>query len=301
MNKLELIILVGCSGSGKTTWAKAHVEQNPKQWVIISRDEARRELFPEFAPHEYKHTKAREKKVSSYCENLFNLSVGLGNNVIIADTNLNPAYRELWKKRGEENGYEVTFQDFPMTFEEILKRNQYRGETSVPTPVLLRQWKAWREYKGFEKYEPDTTKRKAIIVDVDGTIAIKGNRSPYDWERVGEDTPRKMIIQMIHQFATLHKASIIFMSGRDGSCYEQTKAWLSEHTYFTTSCGDKLLMREAGDMRKDSVVKEELFWQHVADNYNVLAVFDDRPVCVELWHDLGIENVICVADQRNRF
>ncbi len=301
MNKLEMIITVGISGSGKTAWAKAHVEHSPKQWVIISRDEARRELFPEFAPHEYKHTKAREKKVSEYCESVFNLSTGLENNIIIADTNLNPVYRELWKKRGEENGYEVTFQDFPMTHEEILQRNQYRGTTSVPSTVLLRQWKQWCEYVGRRKYVPDETKRKAILVDVDGTIALKGNRSPFQWDRVGEDTPRKAIIQMIQQFATLHKAVLIFMSGRDGVCYKQTRAWLCEHTYFTGSLGDMLLMREEGDMRKDSIVKEELFWGCVADNYNVLAVFDDRPQVVEMWHDIGLENVICVADQRNRF
>lgn len=155
MNKLEMIITVGVSGSGKTTWAKAHVEHSPKQWVIISRDEARRELFPEFAPHEYKHTEAREKKVSSYCESLFNLSTGLDNNVIIADNNLNPAYRELWKIRGEESGYEVTFQDFPMTYEEILQRNQYRGTTSLPSTVLLRQWEQWCDYIGRREHVPD--------------------------------------------------------------------------------------------------------------------------------------------------
>lgn len=304
MNKLEMIITVGVSGSGKTTWAQAHVDQNTNgmdDWVIIARDEARRELFPEFKANEYKHTKAREKKVSNHCENLFNVAVNKGQNVIIADTNLNPNYRELWKKRGEEAGYEVKFQDFPMTYEEILQRNQYRGTTSVPSTVLLRQWKQWCEYVGRRKYIPDETKRKAIIVDIDGTIAIKGQRSPYEWNRVGEDKPRKVIINMIQQFATLNRAVLIFVSGRDGVCYEETRAWLCEHTYFTGALGDMLIMRDEGDMRKDSVVKEELFWDFIADNYNVLAVFDDRPQVVEMWHDIGMENVICVADQRNRF
>lgn len=301
MNKLEMIITVGVSGSGKTTWAKAHVEHSPKQWVVISRDEARRELFPEFAPHEYKHTKAREKKVSEYCESVFNLSTGLENNVIIADTNLNPAYRELWKKRGEENGYEVTFQDFPMTYEEILQRNQHRGTTSVPSTVLLRQWKQWCEYAGRRKYVPDETKRKAILVDIDGTIALKGDRSPFQWDRVGEDKPRSFIIDLLRCYLSHYMDDeVIFLSGRDSVCRHETLNWIAKHMNIPIY-NIHLHMREEGDMRKDSIVKEELFWGYVADNYNVLAVFDDRPQVVEMWHDIGLENVICVADQRNRF
>lgn len=301
LKNLELIILVGCSGSGKTTWAKAHVEHSPKQWVVISRDEARRELFPEFKPHEYKHTKAREKKVSEHCEHLFNVASTKGQNVIIADTNLNPAYRELWKKRGEENGYEVIFQDFPMTYEEILQRNQYRGTTSVPSGVLLHQWKQWCEYKGRRKYTPDEKKRKAIIVDVDGTIATKGNRSPYAWDRVGEDEPRSFIIDLLRCYLSHYMDDeVIFLSGRDSVCRHETLNWIAKHMNIPIY-NIHLHMREEGDMRKDSIVKEELFWGCVADNYNVLAVFDDRPQVVEMWYDIGIKNVICVADQRNRF
>lgn len=301
MNKLEMIITVGVSGSGKTTWAKAHVEHSPEQWVIIARDEARRELFPEFAPHEYKHTKAREKKVSAYCEHLFNLSVGLDSNIIIADTNLNPTYRELWKKRGEEAGYNVRFQDFPMTYEEILQRNQYRGTTSVPSTVLLRQWEQWSDYIGRRKYVPDETKRKAILVDIDGTIALKGNRSPFQWDRVGEDEPRSFIIDLLRCYLSHYMDDeVIFLSGRDSVCRHETLNWIAKHMNIPIY-NIHLYMREEGDMRKDSIVKEELFWGCVADNYNVLAVFDDRPQVVEMWHDLGLENVICVADQRNRF
>ena len=49
-------------------------------------------------------------------------------------------------------------------------------------------------------------------------------------------------------------------------------------------------------MRKDTVIKEELFWEHIEPTYNVIGAFDDRPVIVRLWHTLGIPNVISVAD-----
>ena len=60
-------------------------------------------------------------------------------------------------------------------------------------------------------------------------------------------------------------------------------------------------MRKEGDVRKDTVIKEELFWEHIAPHYNVLVAFDDRPCVVDMWHDVGIPNVIAVADQRNKF
>jgi len=50
-----------------------------------------------------------------------------------------------------------------------------------------------------------------------------------------------------------------------------------------------LFMRAADDMRKDTVVKEELFWQNIAPNYNVLFAIDDRPCVVRLWQKLGIK------------
>ena len=54
-------------------------------------------------------------------------------------------------------------------------------------------------------------------------------------------------------------------------------------------------MRPEGDMRKDCVVKEELFWRNVAPSYNVVAVFDDRPQMIKCRHQLGLKT-IAVAD-----
>jgi hypothetical protein len=47
-------------------------------------------------------------------------------------------------------------------------------------------------------------------------------------------------------------------------------------------------MRPENDMRKDSVVKSELFWEHVAPNYNVQFVLDDRDQVVDFWRSIGL-------------
>ena len=35
------------------------------------------------------------------------------------------------------------------------------------------------------------------IVDIDGTVAIMGDRSPFDWARVGEDLPKSPVITVV--------------------------------------------------------------------------------------------------------
>lgn len=44
-NKGELIILVGISGSGKSTWSQNEWELNPTKTVIVNRDKIRELLF----------------------------------------------------------------------------------------------------------------------------------------------------------------------------------------------------------------------------------------------------------------
>ena len=54
-------------------------------------------------------------------------------------------------------------------------------------------------------------------------------------------------------------------------------------------------------MRKDTTVKEEIFWDSIADKYNVVAVIDDRPSVVRMWYDIGIPNVVCVGNPWEEF
>jgi hypothetical protein len=42
-------------------------------------------------------------------------------------------------------------------------------------------------------------------------------------------------------------------------------------------------------MRKDSVVKQELFDEHIRDIYDVVAVYDDRQQVVDMWRAMGID------------
>jgi hypothetical protein len=44
----------------------------------------------------------------------------------------------------------------------------------------------------------------------------------------------------------------------------------------------------SADMRKDAVIKQELFDKYVAGKYNVLFVLDDRNQVVDFWRSIGL-------------
>lgn len=132
----------------------------------------------------------------------------------------------------------------------------------------------------------------AWIVDIDGTLALRGDRSPYDWSRVGEDAPNKPVITVARSLAA--RSSLIFMSGRMEQCRHPTLMWLHTHVCdhprlpacFT---GYPLLMRKDDDNRPDQVVKRELFERHIQGLYEVEGVLDDRDKVVRMWREeLGL-------------
>lgn len=294
--KPKMIITVGVSASGKSTWA------NQQQgFKIICRDNIRGFLFPEYHEGAYKMTNARESKVSESALNQWLVAIHQGSNVIIADTNLNRKFRDMWVQRGEDAGYDVEIKPFEITLEEAWKRDEKRGVYSVGRDVISRQWQQWLNFIGRKKYIPDHSKPKVILVDIDGTIADKGIRSPFDWSKVSGDRPRQFTIDLLKAYTSYYSYDeLIFVSGRDSVCRHETLTWVARNMNIPIY-NIHLYMRKEGDFRKDTIVKEEIFWDEIANQYDVVAVFDDRPCVVEMWYDIGIPNVICVADQRNRF
>lgn len=285
---LKAIITVGVSASGKTTFANSLVEQG---WVDCNRDWIR---FNVVAPgtdwRTYKFTNKRERDVTQVQEEMVMDAFSKEKNVIISDTNLNPAIREKWINLLKEIGYDAEIKDFPITLEEAYKRDQFRAN-GVGRDIIYQQYKKWLEYTGRKTYTPNKDTPKAILLDIDGTVAKMESRGPFEWDKVGTDLPKQFIIDIAKGLDS-QGYTILALSGRDGVCCEETKQWLAEnevpHFY--------LFMREEGDTRKDTIIKEEIFWDLIADHWNVVGVLDDRPCVLRMWRELGIENVIAVAD-----
>lgn len=109
-------------------------------------------------------------------------------------------------------------------------------------------------------------------------------RTPFEWNKVGADRVHEVVADMVEGYY-LADYTVIILSGRDGICREVTEDWLEKYGI----SHDRLIMRSEGDNRKDTVVKEEMFWIHIADNYNVKAVIDDRPSVCRMWQELGLK------------
>jgi hypothetical protein len=215
----------------------------------------------------------------------------------VSDTNLNPKTLDAWIQRGNEEGYEVEIKYFPITLEEAFKRNEKRGALALPRNVLIEQWKKWLDITNFKRYEPDYDKPKAIVCDIDGTVAEMISRGPFEWDKVGEDQPRFKVINLVEAIYSHSGADeLIFVSGRDGVAFTETQRWLQKNIDIPFS----LFMRDAGDGRPDTIVKEEIFWNDIAPNYCVEYWFDDRPAVVRRMKDIGL-NVIDVSQGYNEF
>jgi hypothetical protein len=137
---------------------------------------------------------------------------------------------------------------------------------------------------GLLPYVPPAGAPTAVMVDIDGTVALMHGRSPYDESRVGDDRPNPPVVAAVR---AMHAAGhrVIFCSGRTEDCRDATERWLAEHVGVPY---EALHMRAAGDIRKDAVVKAELFDTHIRAGYHVVAVFDDRRQVVEAWRALGL-------------
>lgn len=290
---MKSTICVGISASGKTTWAK---EQAKRTGAIISnRDDLRFSLTGAKDWSEYKFDKKIEGLISKQQYSLAYNTSELGKDLIIADTNLNPTIRERWQTDLAVLGYEVEIKPFPITLEEAWKRDSLRAN-GVGQSVIARQWQQWLTFIGRKRYVPNESLPKAVMFDVDGTLAHMDGRNPYDWQAVGTDKVEAIVQQMFWDFQK-RGYKMIVLSGRDSVCREQTYNWLVENGLIF----DELLMRPEGDCRKDTVVKEEIFWQDVARCYNVQAVVDDRPCVVRMWHDIGIPKVVACSNQNLEF
>ena len=120
--------------------------------------------------------------------------------------------------------------------------------------------------------------KKAIICDIDGTLAIRGDRGPFEHEKAQEDKVNTHVSNLLSIYKE-KDYDIIIISGRQDRFEELTKNWL-----LTNSIPfDKLYLRETEDNRKDSETKKDIYMKYVKDVYEIEFVLDDRNQVVDMW------------------
>lgn len=274
-----LYMTKGLPGSGKTTWAKSSGVSTAR----VNKDDLRAML------HNGQHSKSNERDVIELRNFIVNYHLSKGESVIVDDTNFNPAHEATLRDFARDHGAKFEIKDFTdVSLATCLERNRNRKDKDpVPERVIRQMHDRYiRPTRPLPTY--DNSLQPCVIVDLDGTLAHRStDRSPFDWHRVGEDTVDELVRAVLWSFGTTTDNVVIILSGRDEVCRPETVAWLEEH--IGSDSYEHLFMRPANDNRKDSVVKRELFEQHILGNYYPALVLDDRNQVVDMWREeLGL-------------
>jgi hydroxymethylpyrimidine pyrophosphatase-like HAD family hydrolase len=128
------------------------------------------------------------------------------------------------------------------------------------------------------------TMDKAILVDVDGTVALHNGRDPFDWEKLSEDLPNKPVVEVINIVGSTG-VRLIFVTGREDKYRIETEKWLMQYVDVPFS----LYCRTTDDFRSDEEIKKEIYEKNIEGKYHVIGVFDDRNRVVSMWREkLGL-------------
>lgn len=282
---MKLIMTKGLPGSGKSTWAKEQL--NKGEYKRVNKDELRSMI------DNGKWSGKNEKFIVGVRDEIIIRSLRAGISVISDDTNLDPKHEERFRQIARDFKASLVIEDrfLQVPLETCIQRDLLRLE-SVGAKVITGMYDKYIAVK----HDPpvyDPSLPTAIICDLDGTLALFGNASPYDRNFL-EDTANSVVLNIIETFArkSYPQIHIIFLSGREDKFKAMTEEWLEKIPFKRLPIASigytDLFMRKSGDTRNDTIVKEELYNAHIAGKYNVLFVLDDRNRVVDLWRRLGL-------------
>lgn len=290
----------GLPGSGKTTLLSTLALMD--QGRLVGRDHIRTLLGVKGVG-----TPAQEMEVTKLQDTLIVNALKAGQNVYVDDMNLKNAYVSRLMGFAERFGAELVVHDLTnVSVDECIKRNARRIK-QVPTsliedlhyrfvrgkPYPLPMPEAPKDLGGLapKPYSGTPGKPRAILIDLDGTVAIHGTpdnpeaiRKHHDYAKVSLDRPNYPVISAVRAMIQAGYYPVFF-SGRPDWCLVDTALWINRHVY---SGEYQLTMRKSGDGRPDYIVKAELFDSEVRDFYDVRLAFDDRNQVVDMYRSMGL-------------
>lgn len=310
MRKRKVIICRGIQGSGKSSWARKWVEEDPKTRIRYNNDDIRNMLGPYWVPE-------RESLVSEIKASILREAMLSGYNIVIDNMNLNPkeidwintliaTQNDDWREDKTDFFYETEFKNFFIPVEECIRRDKLR-RNPIGEKVIRDTWRKYRNFIVSEtnkEYQASLLKQdeslpKAIIVDIDATLSFNTSGRPFYGkgcaEGIEKDIPNTPVCNLVNaMFSDMYK--VIIVTGREGTkeIIDATEKWLSDNEI----AYDEIYFREEGDYTKGDECKKRIFEQNIKNKYNVQFVIDDSQKCVDMYRELGL---ICLQPNDGTF
>jgi len=294
-----LIVTRGLPGCGKSTRARAWVDEDHEHGARVNRDDLRQMIDSGVFIKG-----VTERRIQIARDSLIRSLLKRGQDVVCDDTNLPLRTVRDLRKIAQSVGADFEVWDMTDVPLDICLVRDAEREDKIPVGAgvikdMYTRFIKGREYPlsvpeepaaalaEIEPYVPVAGATKAILVDLDGTAAHMGTRDPFDETRVHEDVPDPVVAEIVQLYIRAGYW-IVFCSGRTAGCYDKTSDWLEKHIVPGTYNWD-LFMRPVGDTRADYQVKLDLFNKHIRPVYDIKFALDDRDQVVRLWRALGIK------------
>lgn len=303
----KLVVLVGPPGSGKSTLAK----QKYSEFIYINQD-----------------TQGKEGHMRQFLQ-----SISEGEDIIVDRMGFNKQQRDAYIIPAKNNNYEtqivVLHESQNTCLERMLLRQGHptiQDEKSARSALHTFMTKYERPEAGeadvIEFVYPKGDKPTCIGVDLDGTLCNIDHRLHFvqgegkkDWKNFLYNIPYdsvnawcKELINAMH----FSDNQIVYCSGRGSEYRGQTMQWLKDHKLFEL-CEDRnnlknwvenriaptpphLYMRERGDHRADTVIKEILLDFEILTRFTPVFFVDDRPSVCRMWRSRGF-NCLQIQDK----
>jgi len=329
MKQQEIIVLSAPSGSGKSTLVQELrnkitnvriVSRDPLRNMFFGHTD---KTIHNYYKGDISKT---EKEINVIFDRLMDSAVKSGKSIIVDNTNLKASYINKWKKyklpirvlmldvdaktciqrdqnRARTVGKDVIAKQFQQY--RVLPKALRDGDYKTGRYMGFQSFSWWPEElanytkdysKGLKDPRLDYSKRYnvkqpndtpwCVICDLDGTLALMDGRSPYN----GEDCNTDRVNNSVDACLALYREAgykIFLFSGRnsDNGGLEATERWLD----INCTEYDVLAMRKPGDQRKDTIVKQEMFDEHINGKFKVGMVLDDRDMMIEHWRSIGVD------------
>lgn len=294
----KLILTRGIPGSGKSTWAKSWVSEDPEHRIRFNWDDMRNMMGPYWIPSREpinKHILWAAVNSAAYNDRPYD--------IVIDNMNLNPKdwkqyedwilnYNNSLNSEETNTQYVLEFKDFFTPIEECIKRDSMRinpiGEKTIRE--IYNKYRHFIQTTNVEKYvnnliKPDPDKPYCVVIDMDSTTCFNINKRPWygkgATEEMINDIENPGVCDIIRTLESQYP--IIVATGRDTSQAEVTEQWLKQHNIHPTEC----YYRKYNDFRKGPEVKREQI-EKIIEKYNVLVIFEDCEPIVQMYRDMGL-------------